>query len=387
MSNALVVIALARSVSPEGFGNVSLVIVLMTALLSVARGLFGNRIGVLSADVRALSREVDNAFTLCAFGGAAVALVTMAVCAVSSAPALLWVVAGGIAVALPQDVLRYAAVSRAQPGVALLADGLWAVGSAVAVAITIGRAPAPESVALVWLLSGACSLAVLGVSMRPRLRRNVLGYYAHGNSRGRLALGAEGAVTALNSVVLMALVAGLIGVTAAGALRGAGTIIGPLSVLMSALPLVGLPELARRRTPLNGRAAWSRVWLLGIPIAVGALVLGSLGMWLPADAGRAILGGTWASAKDVLPVMGIEYGFLAWMHTASLGFRYLGAGERLLRIRATYVVGTLGSTAVVATMGGGVVEVAQGLAAMAGVFAVVSVLTLRATPSEDRAML
>ncbi|MCL3862915.1 hypothetical protein [Actinotalea sp. K2] len=376
-SNALVLVAFARSSGVEQFGRLALIFLILTTLLSLTRGFLGVHLVRLGGDHRRLVVEGRFAVATGILLGLTVSLVAILVCyAIGAAPAV-WVLALAPPFIIWQDVLRYYSVASGRAGSAVLSDGLWCVGSVAAVVLTaLSTQVSPFHISLLWVSSAAAALLVLAttVPLPPRWR-GLREWMADGRAE-RSSFGLEGVVSALNSVAVLAVVTAILGLSATAALRGAGTIIGPLSLLMSALPLVVIPELARGGAAHDGREAWRRLRWWGLSISLLALSIGVIALVLPSSVGTALLGETWPYAQRVLPLMALEYAALAWLHAAGAGFRLLGQGRRLLSIRVLAAVSALGAAGLLA-LTGDVVFVAAGLALVAMGAAVVAVIVLR----------
>jgi hypothetical protein len=129
-------------------------------------------------------------------------------------------------------------------------------------------------------------------------------------------------------------VAAVAGVVAAGALRGAQVLFGPVNVILMAAVATAVPEGARllRHTPANfptGMRAVSAV--VGLTaLAWGALV----GGFVPDSMGREILGSTWNDARQVVAPLGVLMATIGAGAGALTGLRVLELPQRSVKARA-----------------------------------------------------
>ena len=90
----------------------------------------------------------------------------------------------------------------------------------------------------------------------------------------------------------------------AASLRGASTILSPLAVLLSALPLVIIPESVRSGT--SARAVWRKLCRIGFVGSFAVITVGPALVLLPARVGELILGDSWDYVRVVLPIVSIN---------------------------------------------------------------------------------
>lgn len=374
-SNAILLIALARTSSVDVFAQVSLALLGITIVLGVTRGFLGTRIAALSASPELLRLESRYSLTFAVIGGVLVSLIAGFTLRLTGASLAVTLIALGAWIVLVQDLHRHVAIATSRTGAAVASDGVWLIGSLVALAVTlIGSTARAELLVGIWLGSACAALAVVAGALRVIPGRSGFVDWLRRGLVERASFGAEGIISGLNSALVMTAVTAGLGLSAVAAIRGAGTLIGPLSLLLGALPLVVVPELSRAGAR-SGRQIWRRTRPYGLVISLGAVGVGALGLVLPDRIGNAILGETWTVAREVLPIMGVEYVFLAWMSAGSLGLRLLNKGRALLGIRLAYSTSAVLVT-VVASQFGDVLYVSGGLALVAGVFAWLMRLTL-----------
>jgi predicted Co/Zn/Cd cation transporter (cation efflux family) len=128
-------------------------------------------------------------------------------------------------------------------------------------------------------------------------------------------------LTSCASLVAISASATLIGAAAAGSLRGASTLLGPMNAVFSLLSLSMTPVLVRRPRAGDLRAC------AGIALALVAMVLtwgGALLLLLPQELGVTLLGSSWAGARSVLPFTVVEYCSMSVTSSVLLAARLRG---------------------------------------------------------------
>jgi hypothetical protein len=150
------------------------------------------------------------------------------------------------------------------------------------------------------------------------------------------------------------------GLAAAGALRGAQSMLGVMNVLFAGLLFTLVPhgvELARS-SPASVLRLSRRV---AVACAGAALVLGIGLSLLPDHAGEALLGAVWPATREVLVPLALAFAFGGVVFGATAGLRSLADARRSLRARVLVAPLTVSGAAVGAAFGAR--EAAFGLAA------------------------
>jgi O-antigen/teichoic acid export membrane protein len=307
LSNILIIIALARASSPDVLGAATVGFAAIMFAVGVQRASLGS---IISTSMDQLDRAgVRQAIRISsAFGAVSLVLglvlgwVTGSLAIASQLYGVL--IATGCLV-LIQDAMRFVAVSIGHPGIALASDLAWLAPIAGVLALGVVAADAaPLVVALAWGAGVVVATALAWVLLARKIPRGAgrgLGL------RGMRPLVGDGVLGNLIGILIPVTVALALGAAATAALRGASTSMGPLNVLFSTVPLVLIPELVRAGSGAHGRL---------MSVASACLVLITAG-WagclalLPDSVGVALLGETWKSASTIIPVMGLEYLFLA----------------------------------------------------------------------------
>lgn len=193
-------------------------------------------------------------------------------------------------------------------------------------------------------------------------------------SRLRMHYAAEASIGALATLILFAASTYLVGERTTAALRGASTLFGPISVMMSALPLFLLPAVARDRGDLM--TAWQSLR----PVALGLTCISLLNMAvmlsLPDRFGELLLGEAWKVAYPIVVFAGIEYAAVVWLSAAFTCLISARMGSAVFKARLSYSIITMifAITAMAAFRDARVIALAMTLSAV--IATVVAVLAL-----------
>lgn len=343
-------VAVARSVPASAFGAFALALATYYVALGTSRALtsepFVVRFSGTSHDVfQREARRAAGAVLVVAVAGSAASEVGALL---ASGPLRASLAAVGLALPalLVQDFFRFAAFSQRRGGVALASDIVWAAGVVVAMGAVL--AVGASSVGLLLLawslpaLGGAMlSMAQLGVTPALRGARSwwrtqrdlaprFLGEFVTSSGAGQLGLYLVGWIAGLN---------------AAGALRGAQVLLGPLNVLFMGTVIVAVPDavgLARRST--RGLMRFSI--LISTTFTATALGWGAVVVFLPSAVGESLLGDSWDAAASVAPIMALATAGSGAITGAFVGLRALAAARRSLRVRVALAPLILAAAAV-----------------------------------------
>ncbi|MEZ0050946.1 hypothetical protein ABIA30_001944 [Mycobacterium sp. MAA66] len=341
-SNGLIVMAVARVASVDAFGTASLLFAAMAAALCVVRGAGGTPIMLAAGHGRAALRT-EAGFAMTA--AVVFALVVSAVVAISTSltgmPVLGLVFAVAIPLVLGFDVLRYAAISAAHPHLALLWDSIWALGSATVFIITVIKQDSfsENGVLLIWTGLAGGSLLGLAIMSRLRPRFSGIGHWWRAGYASRIRYGTEAGVEQLTVIVVLSMASIAASTAAAAALRGASVLVSPIAILISALPLVVIPQSVRDGTSVV--AVWGKLIRIGACLSAVVVILGGALCLLPDHIGVFILGDSWPLAHSVLPIILVEYVGVVWMSTSMSFLRFQGKSAQLLATRVSYATATV----------------------------------------------
>lgn len=374
-SNALLAVALAQTSSVDRFGLIGLLVAVVMVCLGFNRGALGTPL-LLTSNLsrRDILAEAGYAVTWALATGLTAGSVLAVVGITLDEPALTCAFGISLPLVLAQDVLRITVITLRRPGIALAADSLWTVVIIAIILANVGGAQFPASTTvLAWGVAGLLSGLLIGVwaKIRPRAFRILSWWYTYYPSRLRFGgLPAAGQMSALIVSFIAFETAG--GVAAAG-VRGSLTLFGPITVLISALPMVFVPHSARSRGTLNGQ--WRMLVWTSVVTSSLALVATLFLFTLPESLGNHILGPSWEPTRELVPFIGIECAAAAWRTSVYTFFQSQGSSHQVFQLSVSH----LGLQAVSSTVAGlsfhsslaiGVAIVVSGVAvAVAGVLA------------------
>lgn len=339
-ANFALVVLVARSASARDFGLFGIGFGILTLALAFTRAVLGAPLvldlpsgsAVSAADAVASSTAAALAVgSIAASGILVTAFATIGFGHLGTALAVLAVACPFVIV---QDTWRFAASGHGRPGDALASDAVWLIVIGVAPALEIATSTdINATVAVVFWMGGAVGACGVLLIRPQRVGLPPPGWFAWLRDRRRLYLGLDALLASAGPLVISIGVAAIAGAATAGALRGAATIFGPLSLLFSFATFGLLPE-AVRRSPAHGR----RLMLMAAPaLATVALGWGVAALALPGYVGRRILGQTWGAAHHVIPVMAIEYfGLAVWVCAITL-LRVQARNRTALCLRSFYI--------------------------------------------------
>ena len=336
-SNFALVVVMARTTTPSEFGAFAIAYSVTWLLHGVVRGMVGETLSVTLGS-RAVSRDVTappmGASLLL---GAGFGLLLAVIGIFWPGPELgSWflLLACGLPLLTLQDSVRFVGFASRQPVLAVVSDAVWVAIQVLAWAALwfLGVASAPVLLVAWWLASGVAALAVLGRLGIPRVSSGARWLRLNGRlgssfaAEMLLSMGAgQGTVYAVGYIV---------GLPAAGALRGAESLYGPARSLALGLRSVALPESVYRYTS-DGRATMLfysfRVTMLMAGPAVAATLILSL---LPAQLGEFLLGDVWRLAEPLMSAVGLSLVGVVLAMGSRLGLRAMQETGLALLLRA-----------------------------------------------------
>lgn len=359
-SNFASTLMAARLLDQADFGAYSVAMVIFVVVLGFCRALCLEALLVRPGDdaetaARSGSSAVASAIWVGVLAGTAVAAAALALG--GDLRASLLVVAVATPVVLIQDALRYMSFSVGRPKDALLSDVAWVVLMALGYVLIISMdLESPASLVAVWMVAG--SLAGLGhlfvMQMVPPLRSGLRWVFSQRDLSLPYALNfISGQGAGYMSALFLAAAAG---VQAAGALRGALTLFGPANTLFAGAYVVLVPE--GRRLVARSPDAFRRLCVMaGATLGALAVATTVLLTVMPDELGRAVLGSTWPSARELVPRLGVAAIGSAVLSGALVGLSALAQAGRILRTRLLTLPTTLGLPVLGASVAG-----AKGLA-------------------------
>ncbi|WP_157084122.1 hypothetical protein [Millisia brevis] len=373
VSNAVILLAMAAASSAEAFGAAVLVMSIIIAALSCVRGFLGSPLLLMSGRPREeIAEESDYALWMALLIGLVVGAVAFVISWILAEPLVGLAYAFAVPMLLTQDILRFTAIADGRPEEAFVSDLIWAVASlGVYGAVIINRnlLTIPDMVGI-WGVAAGVALLYLVVRLRARIRVRGMLDWVRATLSHRIRYGIEHGFDQVGAIAVVTVATAFIGTVAAAALRGAGVLLGPLAVVITALPLVFIPEA--RRAGHDERQMWSSLRYAAWISSCLAITVGFLGPLLPEQIGRLLLGESWQHAIVVLPMLGVEYAAICWL-AAALNF-YLARNDSvtLLRLRVSQTALVIIGCTAAAALTHSVIAVAFGLAGSSALVALVA---------------
>jgi O-antigen/teichoic acid export membrane protein len=365
LTNFALGVLIARSVAPKDFGAFSLMFATYTLCLGLARSVTSEPLVVR------FSHSAGEEWRSATASATGAALLLGIVCGtgcilfgvVSSGALAQAFVALGITMPglLLQDTWRYAFFARGTGGQAFLNDLVWAlIMFPVMAALIAAHHTSMSSLTLGWGGAGAAAglLGILQAGIRPR--PTLTSRWLRGQSD--LASRFAGEFVALSGARQLSFyaVGAIAGLVAAGAIRGAQILLGPVQVLNNGIRLVAIPEAVRlsKKSVHRMRGMCN---LLSAGLSAVALLAGATVAFLPDPLGRELLGPTWSMTREVAIPTALMMAAGGISTGAVIGLRALAAGQRSfagrILVSVLQVAGTIGGAAL-----GGAVAAAWGLA-------------------------
>ncbi|MCK2035911.1 hypothetical protein KZC51_07160 [Microbacterium sp. SSW1-49] len=212
---------------------------------------------------------------------------------------------------------------------AMASTAIWSMLTMSASVLSILGVLDATAVFVAWAASGALSGYVLMWAARTPLVPKWSRHREDTRVAGLFAL--DFAVGSGGSLLTTGLLGLLDSARILGAVRGAGTLLGPLNLVSTTVRSLLLPFLSRRSNSSGGQIrAAARVAALQVVFLLPFLVALQL---LPATWGRQILGDTWDLASLALLPLSIEAVFALISAVANSGHRVAFAGTRSLALR------------------------------------------------------
>lgn len=324
-SNFLLVVLLARHSTADELGVLLLGYAVLTMCVVVSRSAFGAIVGMdsvlLDDGSRSLlvSRSLAAALTisvvpLLLMGGFALGLSDR-----SSFTAALILLGVTAPVVLMQDLMRYVAVADGSPGVALASDALWLGASLLGLVIftTELASGSPVLGAAFWAGGAVASFLFIWIALRQPLPLWAGTWAWALRDRRRVHLALTAGIGGLSQVTNSSLAGVLVGPHVISAVRGAGTLFGPLNTLTSSVAIAVVPE-AKRTTPVRAERIFGLVTLGTVIVTVA---WGTALLLLPDTFGFALLGESWPLARALALATTVEYCGLALWAASSARLR------------------------------------------------------------------
>lgn len=308
LSNFVLSVGLASNLAVEDYGIFGLLFAVYWFFLGLTRACSSEVLAVAYQESRSPEAIRSGAIRLGVSGSIAGGLLAalLAIFAESGRVGVIAVLAGGVGVALIQDVLRSSAIACGEWARAVWSDGTWLVVQMIGTAIVVLNSEDEQTralgVSISWLVGALAGLAIVVVNWNRRGSEAGYGYIGrHGNLIWRYVLEFGSSFGAFQLIYFI--IAVVVGVAAVGSIRGAYTVVGPMGVVVSGMLAAAVPEMSRIYSETNVYRVVVRAGMYSLVIAA---VFGiALIVWyaIPIDIGALLLGDTWSAAQFVvLPV-------------------------------------------------------------------------------------
>ncbi len=334
-TNALLAVLVARSVDAFAFGSFALAFLVFSFVGGMVRAMVTDPLLIRHA------ADHPDQLRIASAQAAGASAVLGALASVGCVVVGLWVHGPtswtmlALAVVLPgllvQDAWRRAFFAANRPASAFVNDTIWSLLQLGAVVLMIrSGSPGVAALLLAWGLSGlvAAGVGVHQIGYFPMPVRGMRWFW-HQRSIG-LRLGLDFLVSQGAFSIAMVVISATASVAVVGSLRAGQVLLAPVQVLLLALTSFALPMLVRLTTDLSrfrqllrilaaGAAGCTLLWV--VPLAV-----------LPDSIGGKLMGASWAGAKDVLPLLGLQMLLIAVATGPALALKALGQASTLLRV-------------------------------------------------------
>jgi O-antigen/teichoic acid export membrane protein len=380
-SNFLLVFLLARGAAPIEFGIMMIGYSIVIVAVTVSRNAFG---GILGLDLprqqspensELVARSLTSVVLLALPVSTALLVFAALVPTTFSGAIALGLLALALPVILVQDLQRFWAVSIGSPAHAAASDLVWllvALGGFALPKLAPGVNPTISGAAI-WSLGGLLGsllLMVIGYRTRP-LQRGLLRWLESDSRRHHLAW--ESLLASVSPLAASSMIATVGGPAIVAAIRGAGTLFGPLNLLSATIPMALVPEALA-----SGPRRAKRLFLAA---AVGFGTIAAL--WgvalhvLPSRAGTALLGESWSLVHAIILITAMEYVGIGLWGVARARLRVQGRLRTSLRLRKSFTI-TIVTLPVLALLMWGTTEaVAISMATTTTLFGIASTLIAR----------
>ena len=388
ITNFLLTIAVARTVTATDFGAFALVMGAYLLILFAGRGLTSEPFVAMYAgkDNEATSSRgaVDSLAACAVFAVLSATGVGVLALVAPTSSAIYTVFALSLPGVLLQDHLRFVAFADGSPHRAFASDATWLVLQVAGLlTLSLLGLDRVEYFVAVWGAAaalGACvGLFLLG--LRPRVKgllawlRSARGFWPYYVAENLLLQG-------VNVVILVA-VAHLAGLADAGAIRGAVTLFTPLALLAAGVQSAGVPELTRLAARAPNRVRRIAV-VMGVLLGASAAIWTGVLLSLPFGLGESLLGASWERSRELLLFVGVDTMAALFVYGPFMGLRALGMTQGMM------TRGVLGLTRTVGAVFGAELAGARGAVTAFAVLAPVQVCVwlvvfLRASKARDDA--
>ncbi len=332
LSNVVVSIIAARSLSADGFGAFAVATVGYLVTVGFGRALVGETfLSTYSAADhrvrRALVPDMIGASVVVSLVAAAVVGVGGTIAGGAAGSALV-----ALAIVLPlllvQDTWRYTFIVDRPVG-ALTVDVVWLVAVCAVLPLAPADAGADWFVVAWGLTGGLGALAGLAMTARALAVPHPLRWLSNHRQMGSRFIGELVTGQAVSQLVLVG-VGAIAGLSVLGGVRAAQVYYGPLNTVHQGIYLALVPEGARVEQPHRLRMLMVRATVVLVAVAAAWMVIG---LAVPDAWGQAVFRDTWAEASELMLPVGLATIAGSAATGAFAGVRSLGDAAASLRAR------------------------------------------------------
>lgn len=358
VSGLLVAVAVARTSSVDDTGRFGVAVAAVLLVTALARSAVTDPLVADAARHPGITGRLGRASAMGLVGSGVLLVIGLMT---GSAYSVL----GALAVhgLTMRDCIRAVLVATGSARTAVALEGSWTAASAAgSVGALTGTWDGTTAFAI-WAVSGAVLGYVAAVSTRsdtvPVWSRTPV------SSTRSIAFASDTLIGSGVVQLVTWIATAIAGLSVAAALRGAGTLAGPVTVALSAARAVLIPRSVRHLGSGSALRRFATDAALMAGLALPALV----GLaFVPGPVGRALLGETWNLVAPILPLTAVELLFQLVAAVPEAAHRALGVGRRIVAVRCGTAVVRLPAVVAAAPCGiGAVVSVATAVTVLGAV--------------------
>lgn len=344
IGNLGLTVAIARSETPKEFGEFAVAFSVYLLVIGLCQATVTD--GLLARGLR-LQGAREAAQRIMCIGCVSAVIAVASGFAISSA----YLIAIGFAIpglAL-YDYVKSVGLGVGSPATALKQEVVWTSAALAGVVTAALGYLSVEVLFIVWAgagsLIGVVNASRLGYPLAPRWTMRSK------ESWNSVLFGIDHLAGAGASQLTAMALASLVGSIVVGALRGAGTLLGPVTLLTGTVRGLLIPYLARSRHEDSAVRLRSALLVAGALLLISMPLTGGV-LFVPSSIGRELIGQTWETARPVLPAIVLETFFGAVSAVAFSGHRVEGASSRTIVIRCVVTPLRIGSVVLAGVFGG-----------------------------------
>lgn len=332
VSNFLLLLSLARVQDASDFGWTALAVAVVTGAVGVTRSVFGTPIALAAGDALQLWPESRYGVSR----GFASALLV-------GSPLMIWGIYDGdwalllVGLSAPvvvlHDLLRQVCFAAGRAATAMHSDLLRSAAMSLPLAGTAFTAVAPVVSVGVWASSAAMSALFIRVALkwRSRSQEGSLSASRHPGYQ-RLSLFGDELLTQITPLANSIVIGSSVGAVALSAFRGGSTLLGPVSILLTAVPLLVLPHLVRERVTAFGTVL-TRLLPINLALSLLCVAIAFSPALVPVHVGQLLLGDSWSPTSEILPFMALQFALQPWTLSITTALKLTGEMTLLFRLR------------------------------------------------------